>query len=144
MKTLAARLEKMLAEVEEIATDIAQSELASLDNGLAAQAWDCCYRIRDASVTGNVAKAALAALQIGEILAKLRDLHTMVQRNAEYVSPLGRRMAKVTERYGVYLAARNRGLSDFNAYKYAAKRLGVSTKTIMRAVNGERTRSVNT
>jgi hypothetical protein len=131
-------LEALLAEVEATAAAIkAQPDvMAALDAGVTAWALECCRRIRDALTTGDVAGAALVGCQLGERLAELRDLGEMAHRGAAIRSPADRAHARDAERRKVYLAALNRGFSTMDAYEKAAATLGVSPKTIARAVTG--------
>jgi hypothetical protein len=130
-------LEILLTEVEATAAVILkQPELASLDAGITTWALDCCRRIRHALTKDDVAGAALAGCQLGERLAELHDLGTMAKRSRAYVSPADRAHARDVERRKAYFAALKRGFSATDAYKNAAAVLGVSPKTIMRAVTG--------
>jgi hypothetical protein len=130
-------LELLLVEVETTAAEIeAQPELASLDAGITAWALECCRHIRDALTKDDVAGAALAGIQLGERLAELRNLGAMAKRSSACKSPADRAHARDVERRRAYLAALKRGFSTTDAYKNAAAVLGVSPKTIMRAVTG--------
>jgi len=131
-------LEALLTEVEATAAVVLKQPdvMAVLDAGVTAYALACCRRIRDALTKGDVAGAALVGCQLGERLAELRDLAEMARRDAAYKSPADRAHARDVERRKAFLAARNRGFSTTDAYEKAASTLGVSAKTIMRAVNG--------
>jgi hypothetical protein len=131
-------LELLLVEVEATAAVILKQPdvMAALDAGVTAWALECCGRIRDALTTGDAAGAAYSGIQLGERLAELRNLGAIARRDAACKSPADRAHARDVERRKAFLAARNRGFSTTDAYEKAAATLGVSPKTIMRAVNG--------
>ena len=127
-------LETLLAEVEATAALILQvAELAALDAGVAAHALECCRRIRDALTTGD---AAGAGIQLGKRLADLRNLGAIARRAATCKSPAEHAHTRDVQRRREYLTALNRGFSTVDACAKAAAKLGVSPKTIMRAING--------
>jgi hypothetical protein len=124
-------LETLLAEVE----GITRTAIATAFP-VTGVALDCCRRIRDALASGDVASAAIAGSQLGERLVELREIGAMARRDALYVSPTNRVHGRDVARRQAYLAARDRGFSTTDAYKKAGAALGVSPKTIMRAVLG--------
>jgi len=124
-------LETLLAEVE----DITRAPIAPAFP-VTSVAVDCCRRIRDALAAGDVAGAAIAGSQLGERLAELREVGAMAQRDAAFIPPVNRAHARDVKRRQAYLAARDRGFSTTDAYEKAGAALGVSPKTIMRAVLG--------
>jgi hypothetical protein len=130
-------LEALLVEVEATAASIMQSELAALDDDLAARTLACCSRIRGALIARDAAGAALAAIQVGEWLAKLRDNHVMVQHNAAHKPRVQRDHERDQERRTVYKKYHEqRGFSVSKADEKAAAELGVSPRAIRRARNG--------
>jgi hypothetical protein len=129
-------LEALLAEVEQTAADIARGELAAVYADVTTWALECCRRIRDALTTGDAAGAAYAGCQLGERLAEIRERGDFARRAAAIKSPEELAHERDVERRKAFLAARNRGFSTTDAYEKAGAALGVSPKTIARAVNG--------
>jgi hypothetical protein len=129
-------LETLLADVDATAALIMQSELAGLEDGLAVRALDACRRIRDAVAAGNAAGAAFAGCQLGEWLAKLRNLHAMVQRDASYKPRVQRDHERDVERRAVQEKYEKRGFKTIKADEKAAAELGVSARAIRRARRG--------
>jgi hypothetical protein len=136
IKIVTDTLETLLAEVETIAADILQGELAALDGVTAACALDCCRRIRDALNTGNAAGAAHAGCQLGERLAELRKLGAGTRRLAAHKSPVQRDHERDTERRAVQKKYEKRGFKTSKADEKAAAELGVSPRQIRRARRG--------
>jgi hypothetical protein len=129
-------LEVLLDEVEAIAADIARGQLAAVYADVTTPALEYCRRIRDALTTGDVAGAVLAGCQLGERLAEIRERGDLARRAAAIMSPEELAHERDVERRKAFLSARKRGFSTTDAYADAAKRCGVSPKTIARAVNG--------
>jgi hypothetical protein len=131
-------IETLLAEVEAVVADImAHPALSAVDDsGVTAWALDCCREMREAVNKSDAAGAAYVGCRLGERLAELRRLGDMARRLASQSSPVDRAHERDVERRREYFSALNRGFSTAEACKKAAMKLGVSPKTIMRAVNG--------
>jgi len=128
-------LETLLTEVEGIAADILQGELAALDGVTATWALECCSLIRDALTEGDAAFAAVAGCRLGERLAELRKLGASARRLAAHKSPDDKTYEKDVERRTVHKKYRKGRVSISEADEKAAAELGDSVRTIRRARN---------
>jgi hypothetical protein len=120
-----------LAELLNV-VDAAVYDIEAAHPELAAWASDCCDKIRDALGANDSAAAAWAAVQLGERLATIRNLGE-IARLAASPPRLQRAHKKAVERCEAYWAEIERGHEPPIAYKRAAAKLGVDTKTIRRA-----------
>jgi hypothetical protein len=129
-----AAIVSLLSEIESAVADI-ETWLPE-GNDQAAWATTRCNEIRDALMAADAASAAIAACQLGERLVEIRRLGETARRLAEHADAVEQRARdKIDQRKAVYFAERNRTFSDSEAYKRAAIKLGVTVKTIQRAVN---------
>lgn len=128
----------LLIEIESAVAAI-EAQPSMVDANVAA-AWvsERCEKIRDALMAGDPAAAGLVGIELGERLTEIRKLGAIARRKtdlAEAESNVKRRAReKTAKRYAVFSAELNRSLSDTEAYKRAAKKLGESIKTVRRAV----------
>ncbi len=129
-------LETLLTEVEGIAADILQGELAALDGVTATWALECCSLIRDALTEGDAAFAAVAGCRLGERLAELRKLGASARRLAAHKSKAQRDHERDTERRTVQRKYEKRGFKTVKADEKAAAELGVGPRQIRRARRG--------
>lgn len=128
----------LLVEIESAVAEIeAQPPMVDAEV-TAAWASDCCEKLRDALMEKEAGTAAMIGIQLGERLAEIRKLAKIARRTTELAgaeSNVKRRARKkIARRYAVYSAERKRTLSDTEAYKRAAEKLGDSVKTVRRAV----------
>jgi hypothetical protein len=128
-----------LDEIEATSRDIlANPQIHSIidDSEIVDRVLKYCKGIRTAADAGDVSAAAMVGISLGEILQAFRKIEDVIRRDESYVSPLDRAHAAAVERRKVFAIWRDRGFAPTVAYEKAAEQLGVSTKTIVRAVNG--------
>jgi hypothetical protein len=131
-------LETILAEVEESVAHIMRAySQTKEDVEITQRAIECCRFIREVVAANDAPAAALAGCQIGELLERLHLRAGICRHTASPPNRLVERAhRRDVERRAAYFAALRRGFSPAGASKKAAEKLGVTPKTIMRAVNG--------
>lgn len=132
------QVETLLDEVEAITADIqARPECVAADiDGVAAWASETCRELRQTLAEGDAAAAAYIGYRLGERLGALREVGEMARRLALYKSPDQKAHDRDAERRKAFWTERDRGFSDSEASKRAAAKLGVSAKSIRRALLG--------
>jgi|tagenome__1003787_1003787.scaffolds.fasta_scaffold20680542_3 hypothetical protein len=131
-------VETLLDEVEATTAEIlARTECTAIDkDGITAWALDCSRELRQALAQSDASAAAYIGYRLGERLGELRELGEMARRLALYKSPIEKAHDRDVERRRAYIAEIDRGFSPAKAVKRAATNLGVSAKSIKRAVDG--------
>jgi hypothetical protein len=120
-----------IEEVESLVTHIMRAyRVTKADIDVTEQALDCCRRIREDAASATIARCELDAL-----METLRSRASIARMYAPLESLDDRAHREAVERRKAFWLEHDRGFSRAKACKRAAAKLGVSPKTIMRALD---------
>jgi hypothetical protein len=132
-------IDNLLSEIETTAAEILDNPDVQKpldENGTVERALELAQKMRCALQDKDPRAAADVGVSLGELLLAFRKLGNVVRLDASYVSPVNRAHSVAFERRKAFQAWRDRGFSTSAAYEKAAEQMGVSPKTIVRAVRG--------